>query len=85
MKNNYRQINFNFGNSQKTYMMLLDFLENNNFNMLPNYPFEHSYDETIEIALVLQEEKNNNELIEKLEDYSRYCLCNLHEVIQVNN
>lgn len=63
-------------------IMLLEFLNANDFYMLPNYPFEYSFDELVNADF--EELENGEELEKKVQEYAYYCLLHLDEVIQEN-
>lgn len=64
-----------FGTKNYAYKLLM-FLEENDFNCLPNYPFEYSLDE-----MILCEDE---ELEKKVQEYCYWCLTNLEAVIKEN-
>lgn len=56
---------------------LLEYLYENGFCELPNYPFDKSFDE-----IILEEDI---ETIKKVEVYAKYCLANKEEIMKIND
>lgn len=72
---------FNFGSNESYYendygYKLVNFLNANDFYMLPNYPFKYSLDE----MLLIEED----DIRDEVNEYCYYCLTNLEKVILVN-
>lgn len=80
-KEEKNKVVFYFGSEEFYYendygYKLINFLNANDFFVLPNYPFEYSLDE------MLFEE--DNQIRDQVNEYCYYCLINLEKVISVN-